>query len=221
MKIKFRCVPELYGHIPEPIMTRSAPPHWLEEVPETIQSEALGGETAETFKTDPVFMRSYSLGLLFRLPCDLKIVEGEVSWDWEKPVAPKLRQVRSPISVYVPEQATGMQLGLKAQDFPLKFNNFWSIEAPRTVSLLFTHPLNREELPFRTLSGVVGYEQLKTGAFHFPAIWKQEQFEGIIPALTPIAQAFFFEPETLELDVGPMNKAEVNALQEKQHHPEK
>lgn len=225
MKLKFRCLPELHGHIPEPIIAKAALPDWLKDIPSTVESEALGGEAVRTLKHCPPIIDAFSMGILFRLPCDLILKGGEISWEWSKPVSPKARQTRSPIGLHVPEQATGAPLGLGNQDFVLKFNNFWSIEAPKDISLLFTHPLNREDLPFRTLSGIVDCDHFKGGFIHFPALWKDKSFEGTLPKGTPIAQAFPFKREAWELDTGPMDTDEFtqhqtmqNALQAEPGH---
>lgn len=39
--------------------------------------------------------------------------------------------------------------------FVIKFHNLLSIEAPEGYALFFTHPVNRLNLPFTTLSGLV------------------------------------------------------------------
>lgn len=208
MKLKFRCLPELHGHIPEPVEAKASLPDWLKDIPSTAESELLGNEQVRTLKHCPPIIDGFSTGVLFKLPCDVTMKGGEFSWHWPKPVSPKAQQTRSPIGLHVPEQATGAPLGTNPGDFIIKLNNFWSIEAPEGISLLFTHPLNREELPFRTLAGVVDCDRFKGGFVHFPALWKDPKFEGTLKAGTPIAQAFPFKREALELDCAPMDEAE-------------
>ena len=95
---------------------------------------------------------------------------------------------------------------------PWKFMNPWGIETPAGYSTMFTHPLNRTELPFITLTGVVetdGYRQ----PVNFPFILRQD-FEGIIEAGTPIAQVIPFKRESWEseiLDYDPKKSAEISA----------
>ncbi len=216
MNLKFRCLPELHGHIPEPVEAAEALPDWLELMPATVQSEVLGGELVHTFRQLPSIMNSFSAGIMFKLPCDLGVKDGEFFWNWSKPVSPRVQLTRSPLGFYAPEQATGMPLGVSSGDFILKFNNFWSIEAPSGTSLVFTHPLNREDLPFRTLSGIVDCDQAKGDFVHFPAIWKDTAFEGTLAAGTPIAQAFAFKRKPVALDCGPMNDEEFTACLEVQ-----
>lgn len=82
---------------------------------------------------------------------------------------------------------------------PYKFINYWGIETPLGYSTLFTHPLNRPELPFITLSGVVdtdGYRQ----PVNFPFILRAD-FEGIIESGTPIAQVIPFKREKWSTEI--------------------
>ena len=61
-----------------------------------------------------------------------------------------------------------------------------AISIPDGYSLLFTHPLNRVDLPFYTLSGVVdGPYDMQPGNLPF---YIRKGFAGVIEAGTPIAQ---------------------------------
>ena len=63
----------------------------------------------------------------------------------------------------------------------IKFHNLWSIEAPEGYSLLFTHPVNRFDLPFTTLSGLVDCDRYRDNWIHFPAHWHDLNFNGVLP----------------------------------------
>ena len=93
----------------------------------------------------------------------------------------------------------------------VKFTNFWSVQVPDGWSVLFTHPLNREDLPFRTLSGVVDCDRWHDGLVHFPALWTDPGFEGVLPAGTPVAQAIPMRREALELVVEEMDDRQLAA----------
>jgi hypothetical protein len=56
--------------------------------------------------------------------------------------------------------------------------------------LFATHPVNREDLPFRTISGLVDADRFHDGGINFPAIWTRPEFSGLLPAGTPVAQVF-------------------------------
>jgi hypothetical protein len=69
-----------------------------------------------------------------------------------------------------------------------------SIKIPKGYSALYTHPLNRYDLPFLTLSGVVD------GEFVMPPgnvpVFFSNTFEGLIPAGTPIMQILLFKQDS-------------------------
>ncbi|SOC10083.1 hypothetical protein [Stappia indica] len=209
MKLSFRCLPELAGHVPEPVPARASLPEWLKAAPSLVASEVLGGAEVRTFKHCPPLIDALAQGVMFRLAADLDIAGGEISWDWSPPVTETARQTRSPVGLHVPEQAQGLPFGLPDGQFVLKFTNFWTVEAPGGVSLLFTHPLNREDLPFRTLAGLVDCDRYRDGFVHFPAIWQDADFSGRLPAGTPVAQAFPIRREVLELDIRAMDRGEL------------
>jgi hypothetical protein len=95
---------------------------------------------------------------------------------------------------------------------PWKFTSFWGVETPANYSVLFTHPLNRTDLPFITLSGVVetdGYKQ----PVNFPFLLRAD-FEGILEAGTPIAQLIPIKREPWKsefLDFDQRKIAEIEA----------
>jgi hypothetical protein len=62
----------------------------------------------------------------------------------------------------------------------------WGWKTPRGYSTLVTHPLNRFDLPFTTMSAVVDSDKYFTGG-NIPFFIK-EDFEGVIPKGTPFAQ---------------------------------
>lgn len=69
----------------------------------------------------------------------------------------------------------------------------WIIETPKNYSCYITHPVGFPNLPFRTLTGVVDTDRLKTDA-NAPFVVK-EGFEGIIEKGTPMFQIIPFKRE--------------------------
>lgn len=84
-----------------------------------------------------------------------------------------------------------------------------TIEIPSGYSILVTHPLNRFDLPFQTFSGVVDDFIMYSGVIPF---YLREDFEGLIPAGTPIAQVIPFRRENwaAKLKPGLYEKGQVN-----------
>lgn len=69
----------------------------------------------------------------------------------------------------------------------------WIPKVPKGYSVLYTHPLNREDLPFYTYSGVVESDEFyyENSANH-PFLLKKG-FSGIIPKGTPMFQMIPFK----------------------------
>ena len=67
----------------------------------------------------------------------------------------------------------------------VKFNSFWTIELEPGYSLFATHPVNRADLPFRLLTGVVDCDRFTDVGILFPAVWTDANFEGVLPRGTP------------------------------------
>ncbi len=86
-----------------------------------------------------------------------------------------------------------------------KWRNDWSIELPKGYSALFTHPSNRFDLPFLTLSGVVDCDSYSGLPVQFPFILKKD-FEGIIEAGTPICQLQLMKRDNWKSEIVRYNK---------------
>jgi hypothetical protein len=210
-----RCHPALAPFLPEPVPAADALPGWLRDMPSEAPAQSLGGAGVRTLKHCPPLIDAMSLGLLMPLACDLRVVNGVISWDWDLPAVPDQLFGRSPIGLHAPEQATGAPLRLDGR-FALKFMNFWTLEAPEGWSVLFTHPLNREDLPFRTLSGVVDCDRFGDGFVHFPALWTDPGFDGVLKAGVPVAQAIAFPRGPLSLTVATMDAGRAKATRDAQ-----
>jgi hypothetical protein len=69
----------------------------------------------------------------------------------------------------------------------------WSIVLPENMSAIVTHPLNRVDLPFITLSGVIDFDK----SIHAPIgnipFFIKKDFVGTIPKGTPMFQILPFE----------------------------
>jgi len=82
---------------------------------------------------------------------------------------------RAPLSFHVPAQFAEAPFAREGQA-AIKFNSFWTIELEPGWSLFATHPINRDELPFRLISGLVDADRFHDGGINFPALWTQTRF---------------------------------------------
>jgi hypothetical protein len=197
MKIVFRCDPAMLESLARPRLARHALPKWLQTMPRTAFSETHGLDV-RTVKQCPPFVDAMSHGFVIPLPCDVNVSDGVLSWDWDHPPLSVRSHPRSPLSFHVPAQATGTPF-FGPDVAIIKFNSFWTIEREPGYSLFATHPVNRPDLPFRTLSGLVDCDRFTDVGVLFPAHWVDPGFEGVLRRGTAIAQCFAVERAHLDL----------------------
>ncbi|MDO9430740.1 MAG: hypothetical protein Q7T84_05525 [Phenylobacterium sp.] len=194
MTLTFRCPKELEGLAPPPIPAMQGLPDWLKTMPAQAFSTVVAGDD-DTVKRCPPFVDAMTNGFLIPLICDVRVENGEFTWDHDLPPGGGSGFARSPIGFHDASQVTGTPL-FEADRFLIKFLNVWTIEAPPGYSLLFTHPVNRFDLPFTTLTGLVDCDQYHDAWIHFPARWHDEGFSGVLPKGTPVAQCFPIKRES-------------------------
>jgi hypothetical protein len=108
------------------------------------------------------------------------------------------------ITFHSPEQYNGLPIPDGYAYMVAKWHNEWGIELPDGFSALFTHPSNRLDLPFYTLTGLVDCDKYNLPV-HFPFILKKE-FEGVIPSGTPVAQIIPIKRESWSSDIEKYNE---------------
>jgi hypothetical protein len=188
MRIVFRCDPALYDRLPRPLPARRALPDWLRDMPPLAFSET-HGQDIRTVKQCPPFVDAMAHGFIMPLPCDVTVRDGKFSWAWDLPPLSVEAHPRSPLSFHVPAQVLGTPFH-DARQAVVKFNSFWTVEIEPGYSLFAMHPVNRADLPFRLLSGLVDADRFNDVGILFPALWIDPGFAGVLPAGTPVAQCF-------------------------------
>jgi hypothetical protein len=183
--LTFRCPPELEKVLPRPIPAVRGLPDWFKAMPASTYNPTLGSET-QTVKKCPPFIDAMTYGYLIPLMADLEVRDGEFTWNFV-PEGFVSEFSHSPIGFHDPSQVTGSPFSDDDQ-FIIKFNSFWTIEAPPGYSLLFTHPVNRTDLPFTTLTGLVDCDAFHHSPVNFPVRWHDPGFNGVLPKGTPVAQ---------------------------------
>jgi hypothetical protein len=194
LTLKFRCPPDLEGLLPPPVPAAQGVPDWLKSMPTSAYS-SINQHEEQTVKRCPPFIDAMTCGFLIPLFCELKVDEDGITWDNEIPAGGALEFPRSPISFHDSSQVIGTPL-FEPGRFMIKFHNLWTVEAPEGYAVLFTHPLNRFDLPFTTLSGLVDCDLYTDNWVHFPAYWHNTGFRGVVPKGTPIAQCILVKRET-------------------------
>lgn len=189
-------------------------PEWYKKIPQWRNNKMFDKEMGfvPTVKQCVPFLDSFTLGYLITLPYDVfvKNDNGAPLLTWTSGV----------------ENPPGAR-PLVADDklipyghYPIEFiwNYCVSYMVPKGYSILFTHPLNRHDLPFTTLSAVIdgGMTMYAHGNVPF---YIKNNFEGIIEQGTPIAQLIPFRQEVWKsakqeglLDLGSINNSFANSV---------
>jgi len=165
-------------------------PNWYKKIPKWQNNEIFSLKTLNFMPTVKVcvpFLEAMSTGYMITLPYDLYVKkDGEgIYLSWNQVSYPPILRDQPADNATIP---AGHYPAEYAWSYPI------SHTIPKKHSVLITHPLNRHDLPFTTLSGVVdgGYVLAANGQLPF---YIKQGFEGIIPQGTPIAQLIFFRNE--------------------------
>jgi len=104
-----------------------------------------------------------------------------------------------PISFHLKDQAPTHPNNNGHMSYP-KWINPWSIKTKPGYSSLFLQPTHRESV-FSILPGIVDTDTYDSPV-HFPFVLNNKNFEGVIPAGTPMAQVIPFKREIWEMEIG-------------------
>jgi hypothetical protein len=75
----------------------------------------------------------------------------------------------------------------------------WGWKVPRGYSVLVTHPFNRFDLPFTTVSGIIDSDGwVSSGNIPF---FLKEDFQGVIPKNTPVAQLLPYKRSEWQMSI--------------------
>ena len=146
--------------------------------------------TNKSVKTCVPFLDTLTTGYMFELSIDVVIKQELDGPNFASPLQPTPIDVRNPAQ----NPLIPIPLGCSPHHFIWKIPHCF--KTPKGYSLLVTHPLNRFDLPFVTMSGIVDADNA-IGKGNFPFFLK-DGFEGIIHAGTPIAQTIPFKRDDWE-----------------------
>lgn len=192
MKIIFRPdneITEIVGLPPIPA-TKSIP-NWYKKMPLLQDGYKKAGIMNEdsfvpnkTLKSCVPFFDAMIAGYIYCLPADLEVKRQQDSISFKWRVEGDFVESHNPNI-----QAPGLPKAPGNDDGALlKWNGHWVINTPASYSVMFTHPLNRHDLPFRTFSGIVDTDAYDA-AVSFPFEWIGPNTDAyILEKGTPIVQ---------------------------------
>jgi hypothetical protein len=142
-------------------------------------------------KMCPPFLDAITAGYMYVLEADLHVDQDEngkpILW-WDEDLL--LVDKRPYNDIPIPEGYHPVHYGWRMQ---------WYYQTPPGYSILVTHPMNRNDLPFLTASGII--ESDIWGLPVFTTFFLKRNFRGVIPKGTPIFQIIPFKRDDWELEV--------------------
>jgi hypothetical protein len=169
-----------------PVPAASLIPEWFKKINKKINDKLAhrfpDGKSNKTVKACIPFLDTLTSGYIITAPCDIVFVDPNdydgqrILWDVSWNV----------IEGHPPGQLGGMPLPEGYSTEALKWTVPWGIKTPPGYSLLYTHPFNRFDLPFHTLTGIVDTDTFDVPV-NLPFLIK-DNFIGKIEKGTPIAQ---------------------------------
>jgi len=188
-------------------------PEWFKSMPLHMNGEKDYGMTANgkgptnlTLKGCSPFLDALTTGYVITTQFDIEVrkqPDGSISFNWAADAPGYL-------SIHSPDQTVGLPVPMGAFPGAYKWNPQWQIKTPSGYSTMFTHPLNRDELPFKVMSGVVDTDSY-TLPVQFP--FRMLEFDKdilIIPKGTPIVQVFPFKREDWTAKVEKFSQEELD-----------
>jgi len=191
-------------------------PNWFKKVKpvdrEKPEFDSEGVQNNTNIKMCMPFLDAFTSGYIQETWTDIYIKvdedsDGNYKVNIAFPVGPQIASYRMKPTT----------LEISDEYFPIEFIwlQHWVPIMPDGYSVLFTHPLNRFDLPFISLSGIVDsdvYSHEISGAFPF---FLKKEFNGkIIPAGTPMYQIIPIKRESWKSSV---NEYDGDLLMKKKH----
>ena len=173
---------ELLADKPKP--ARSCIPKWFKDIPKFengVMEIDEGGGANTTMKACMPFLDTFTTGYIQETWCDIYIdTTNPESISWKFPIQPVILRDR-----------LGKNMYPKIEGFSkneLAWQQVWTPKLPDGYSMIYTHPLNRFDLPFLSLTGIIDNDSYYMEDVANHPVFFKEGFKGVIPKGTPMFQ---------------------------------
>jgi hypothetical protein len=158
--------------------------------------------TNSTYKKCTPFFDAITAGYMVFLSADVEVVASNFN--------PPHILYRTPTPVvtdHIKEQWRGLPSPEGYVDHVYKWENQFIVRTPKDYSLLFLNPINRFDLPFQTISGIVDTDSYDLQV-NFPFFIKNN-FTGIIKKGTPITQIIPIKRDSWQREINEYDSEEL------------
>ena len=216
--IKFNPVCELSEQlVPRPKSAKECIPDWIKNATpfatKRPEFDLQAKKVNSTFKICSPFMDTFSMGYIQETWMDIYI--------------DKERCPENPYFYFASEPQIMSDRGELNQTYKQSSNYYsqhyvwhpaWMPELPKGYSCIITHPFNRDDLPFRTLTGIVDADTFFTSQkkSNLPFLL-DKNFSGLIKKGTPMYQIIPFKREDWKSELNKYDSERQNLLIAKIH----
>jgi hypothetical protein len=183
-KIIFRPSSKLAENVVEkPKPSKFYFPQWYKDIPKFDNNKMKidsNGQANLTMKSCMPFFDTFMTGYIQETWCDIYIDDNENDADWKYSSQPPIIEERFSFHKYP------LIDGFSEKEF--SWRQPWIPQLPNGYSMLYTHPFNRFDLPFLSLSGIVDNDNFYMEPIGNHPFFIRKGFKGIIPRGTPMFQ---------------------------------
>lgn len=182
--------------VDKPVLAKSLVPDWYKNTQSYVNGEKKpigGGQSRSTIKRCMPVFDAMSSGYIIKTYADIYTDKfaGVREYQWHG---------LNILENHPIEQAHLHPFKTESDTKFPKFINPWSIKTPKGYSCLFISPMHRD-LPFAVFPGIVDTDKY-TAPVNIPFAITDPNFEGFIPAGTPIVQVIPFKRDNWEMAFG-------------------
>jgi hypothetical protein len=202
MKIEFLPSDQsVVDNVPPPESAILALPQWYKD--SKIKHLPLDAEDHKGIpaglKSCTPFLDALGSGYLQKTWCDIRIEYENNQFSYYCSGNPIIMQDREHIHTPISDKY-----------YPIEFAWMmpWIPKTPKGYSVLCSHPANRVDLPFTSLSGIIDSDNFNHMGFGQFPFYIEKGFTGVIPKGTPIIQMTPFKRDDWEADIKPYVREE-------------
>jgi hypothetical protein len=209
-----------FDYVKTPELASLHVPEWYKKIDSYTGGEKIPngmGQTTATIKRCMPVFDAFSSGYIIFSDIDVFVtlkkfdINGNLLLENSKEPTHYTKQYfewpsETPISFHTNNQIVGHPLD-QGNDAP-KWTNSWGIKTPKGYSTMFVQPMHRESV-FTILPGIVDTDKYNAPV-NFPFVMNDQNWQGLIPAGTPIAQVIPIKREKWKSRIG--NKKEKMSI---------
>lgn len=196
---------------PEP--AKNFLPDWYKNIPihqtkTPVFDQGIGANNS-TLRNCMPFFDSWTLGYVMTTPCEV-IVERNFDGSGVNISSNNYFDI---VSTRGGPNKNTMPIPQDYYQTEFTWKTHWEAQTPDGYSCLYTHPINRPDLPFYTISGVMDTDKWYITGNH--PFFLKKGFEGIIPIGTPMMSIIPFKRDSWKSNSRPIDRLEHDVLQSK------